>query len=88
MENNNPLQGILSKYLEKLDEIDVDRNMICEIIKSTTGVILHKKEVEIADHILMIRSHPAKRQIIMFNKNNILSEIQSKENLSKILDIK
>ncbi len=84
----NPLQGILSKYLEKLDEIDIKRNTICKIVKDETGVILKIKEIEIADNIILIRSHPAKRQIIMFNKNNILYNIQNDEKLKNILDIK
>ena len=84
----NPLEGMLGKYLKQLEEVDKNRTKICEIIKEVTGVTIKVKEVEIADHILMIRAHPAKRQIIMFKKNDLLYEIQQVEELSKILDIK
>lgn len=79
---------MLGKYLEKLEEVDKNRTKICEIVKEITGVKITVKEVEIADHILIIRAHPAKRQIIMFKKNDLLFEIQQVPELNKILEIK
>lgn len=84
----NPLDGILAKYKEKLDKIDKNRLLISEVIKSVTGVQIKEKELEICNNTLFIHSHPAKRQIIMFNKNEILSYIQENENIKNILEIK
>ncbi len=84
----NPLENILSKYLDKINEIDSNRGKVCDIILKTTGVKIIPKEVEITEHIIIFRAHPAKRQIIMFNKNDILFEIQKVEKIKNILDIK
>lgn len=84
----SPLQGILAQYKKTLDKIDIERNKICVIIKNVTGVTVSIKELEISDHILFVRAHPAKRQILMFKKFELLAALQEDEDLKRILDIK
>lgn len=84
----SPLQGILAQYKEKLDKIDIERNKIYKIILSVTGITISIKELEISNHLLFIRAHPAKRQIIMFKKFELLAALQEDDDLKNILDIK
>lgn len=85
--NINPLAQILSVYKERIEEVSSKKTIIAKVIQSHCGVLLVSKEIELSENTLFIKSHPAKRQVIFFKKNEILEELH-KAQFSFIVDIK
>jgi hypothetical protein len=81
----------IEKYLEKfsrnVQNAELHKSKILEIIKKQTGLYILPKNLEIKDYILRVNESPAVKNKLFIYKAKILEEIFRETSL-KIVDVK
>ena len=76
----------LGKFKKNLNSNTTNTEIIIEIVKQITGIILKKEKIEIKDGVLYIKDSPLIKNKIFINKNKLIKSLS--ENIEqKIIDI-
>lgn len=80
------LTGLLGRYQQLFKDKQQEINLIIEVVKQQTNLILKSEEIKLKDGILFIKTKPKYKLVILLKKQVILEKLTNQK--LKVFELK